>query len=404
MALDVDALNYPYIRIRNVEWLKRTLLVFPHVVRIAPSFDAPEDNAEVAQFRDLIGRRGPLLRNVDLDNTNIWNDQIELKTRIADALSVDGDRILSQFGREPTCNNNDLMRESVSLWDDRLASRTFQLHGQKVVGELLRFLFNNGLAWYPQNSHGRGYVEMHPRLGEAVLATLAFACAKSEGLCLVTEFPQIYGRTIHRSKEEIFESSLGLTPKAESSREQKPAPENLVEFVVHHRFDVSKLTPENLLALNKDWGAIGAFKDGLEKLASDIPPGIDSPKILHQHLRERADQMFARWKQDNKNLPQRLKDLLAGDTDEAAKVLEKLVEKGIDGTAVTGGAIGGAAGTLFGGDLTGHALLGAGAGLALAVVVRTGENALALKRKRRVDPFRYLTMMEKAGVSYIASA
>jgi hypothetical protein len=261
-------------------------------------------------------------------------------------------------------------------------------------------LFQNDLAWDPQNSHGLGYVEMHPRLGEAVLATLAFACAKSEGLCLVTEFPQIYGRTIHRSKEDIFESSLGLAPKVEGIKEQAPEPGTLVEFVVHHHCDVSKLTPENLLALNKDWEAIGMFKDSLEKLAADIPPGIDDPKILHQHLREKADQMFARWKRDNKNLPQRLKDLFVGDDEEAAKVLEKLVEKGIGGEAVSGGAIG----ALFGGGLTSHALLGAGAGLALAVVVRMGKNILALKKKRREDPFRYLTMMAKAGVSYVVSA
>jgi hypothetical protein len=31
-----DALNYPYIRIRDVDWLKRSLLVFPHIVRMTP--------------------------------------------------------------------------------------------------------------------------------------------------------------------------------------------------------------------------------------------------------------------------------------------------------------------------------------------------------------------------------
>jgi hypothetical protein len=33
MAVPVDALNYPYIRVRDLDWLKQTLLIFPHVAR-----------------------------------------------------------------------------------------------------------------------------------------------------------------------------------------------------------------------------------------------------------------------------------------------------------------------------------------------------------------------------------
>ena len=62
MARDIDALNYPYIRIRNVEWLKRTLLVFPHVIRMIPSYGAPADSEKIRPFCELEGRRGPLLR------------------------------------------------------------------------------------------------------------------------------------------------------------------------------------------------------------------------------------------------------------------------------------------------------------------------------------------------------
>jgi hypothetical protein len=44
---DVDALNYPYTRIRSADWLKRTLLIFAHVVRMSPSSNAPSDDPEV---------------------------------------------------------------------------------------------------------------------------------------------------------------------------------------------------------------------------------------------------------------------------------------------------------------------------------------------------------------------
>jgi hypothetical protein len=37
MAVQVDALNYPYIRVRDLDWLKQTLLIFPHVARMTPA-------------------------------------------------------------------------------------------------------------------------------------------------------------------------------------------------------------------------------------------------------------------------------------------------------------------------------------------------------------------------------
>ena len=50
MAGDIDALNYPYIRVRSADWLKRTLLIFPHVVRMTPNNHAPADDPAVEEF------------------------------------------------------------------------------------------------------------------------------------------------------------------------------------------------------------------------------------------------------------------------------------------------------------------------------------------------------------------
>jgi hypothetical protein len=81
----------------------------------------------------------------------------------------------------------------------------------------------------------------------------------------------------------------------------------------------------------------------LEKLTADIPPGTGDPKILHQRFTEKADRILSRWKEDNKNLLQRLKALFSGDGEEATKVLEKLFEKAVSGevTAVGGGTASG---------------------------------------------------------------
>lgn len=402
MARDSDALNYPYIRIRDVEWLKRTLLVFPHVARIAPSYGAPEDSPEVRTFLELEGRRGPLLRNVNLYASNIWKDQFELKARISEALSARGDKLLAKFGRPAAHLRQRDSRSSRALWNDRIYNGSFQLHRQKVVAELLEFLLENGLAWEPIKAHGAGYVEMHPQLGEAVLATLAFACARNEGLHLVTEFPDTYERTIHCSKEEIIESCLELDAEKGLDGREVITRARLAEFFVYHRCDVSKLTAENLVALNHEWEAIAAFRDGLEKLAAEIPESIEDPDVLRERLAEKADAIFTRWRADNKNWSQRLKDLFSGDLDDVAKALEKALEKGIGGAQAGSEVAAGVAGGVLGATSS-NLIIGAGAGLAVALLVRTRNNILAKRKRLREDPLRYLTMMEKAGVSYVVS-
>jgi hypothetical protein len=209
MATDTDALNYPYIRIRDVDWLKRTLLIFPHVVRITPKVDAPRDEPEVAEFARLKGRRGPLLRRARLQTGFVHKAQEELIRTIQQQIELNPDTFLSAYGQHGTLRESSaLIREAQSLWDDRTLGRPFQLHGSKLLESLQYFLRTNNLAWEPENPHGHGYVEMHPRLGEAVMATLAFACAENEGLQLVTEFPGIYGRTIRLPKKNLLTSCL----------------------------------------------------------------------------------------------------------------------------------------------------------------------------------------------------
>jgi hypothetical protein len=178
----------------------------------------------------------------------------------------------------------------------------------------------------------------------------------------------------------------------------------LAELLVYQHCDVSKLTAESLQALNREWEAIGAFRDAIAKLAAEIPQQIENPVILQRRMSEKACDIVERWNRDHKNLSRRVRDLLSGDTEEVAKAVEKLVEKGISGSPVGTGFVAGLTGSyLLGGDLTHHALVGAGAGLAISLVVRTVKNVQAAKKSRREDPLRYMTMMQEAGVSYFVS-
>jgi hypothetical protein len=152
-----------------------------------------------------------------------------------------------------------------------------------------------------------------------------------------------------------------------------------------------------------EWEAVGAFRDRIEEVAAEIPANIENPVVLHNRLAEKVHDVIQRWEQDNKSLSQRVRDLLLGDADEFAKLLEKLTEKRLAESPVASGTAGGIVGNLLGGGITSHTLIGAGAGFAISLLVRNAKNITVSRKRRREDPMRYLTMMEKAGVSYVLS-
>jgi hypothetical protein len=392
MATDSDALNYPYIRVRDVNWLKRTLLLFPHVVRITPEVDAPRDEPEVAEFARLKGRRGPLLRRARLQTDFVHRAQEELIRTIQQQIELNPDIFLSTYGQHGTLRESSaLIREAQSLWDDRTLGRPFQLHGSKLLESLQSFLRTNSLAWEPEDPHGQGYVEMHPRLGEAVMATLAFACAENEGLQLVTEFPGIYGRTIRLPKKNLLTSCLSPPPINEPGAAPDAA-EFVAEFIVYQRCNPSKLKPERLQALNQEWQPVADFREAVEKVAKSIPPGIRDQQTLKSYLNDAADRVFTQWQRDQANLSAYARELFGeGLLSEPGKALSKVAEKVFGETAT---------GALVAPDM----LLGAAAGCAVGLVFHAVNSYRNVSRKEQESPLRYLTMLQDEGVGFVVSA
>ena len=102
MAEIADALNYPYIRVRSIDWLKRTLLLFPHVARVRPARDAPPDDPQIDVFTRIEGSMQlPLLRAVELDDVT-WDNHERLLLRMRAALNASGDRLKIRFGQVAT--------------------------------------------------------------------------------------------------------------------------------------------------------------------------------------------------------------------------------------------------------------------------------------------------------------
>ena len=397
MAPDIDALNYPYIRVRSVNWLKRTLLIFPHVVRMSPDTDAPSDDPDVYKFCVRHGRRGPLLRHADLNARYVREAQNELIEQLTSRLD---DNFRKRFAH-PARRGPDsgLTWNNMTVWEQRLSDRPiFQIHMHKMIMRLVDFLMRERLAWEPEfSSHGRNYIEMHPRLGEAVMATLAFACAENEGLRLVTEFPEIHGKLIQQPKEAILSVCLEDTKPL-----RKASPQQVVEFIVYRRCDVSRLTAEKIAALKSERDALAEFRIEVEKLAATIPSTIQSEPHLEARLNDLINDIFKRWQRDQANLSAYARELFGeGALAEPAKLIQKLTEAAA--TPTTAAATAAGVTGVHQGNLTLGLATGAAAGFAVAVVFRAIGAWGKVKKASRHSPFRYLTTLAKSGVVFSVS-
>jgi len=230
---------------------------------------------------------------------------------------------------------------------------------------------------------------MHPSVGEAVMASLAFACAKRDGLRVVTEFPEIYAKTIYPSADEMFAAVT-----ADTSRERRmPVTANygdrLAQVIIYRRCDVSLLDAESLAMLSKEHEALSDFRDALEEFATTIPSEMTNECRIDSYIKDLAQSVIDRWAATRRNsLPSFLK--VFGDESEAT--LADLVKDGLKG--MVGGA--GFA------EPSGHVLLGAGVGLAIGLVYRVAKGE-AREARREGDPLRYLNVLQANGVGISVS-
>ena len=347
MPADTDALNYPYIGIRSADWLKRTLLIFPHVARMTPFSDAPADDPDIEEFRRQVGRRGPLLRSANLWAPHVESAQTELIRELDLLLHASGDDLLKRFQRRrPPKRDSGQTLGHLTVWEQRLSvdRPSFQIHSEKILGDLLEYLLRRKLAWRPEahRSHGMRYVEMNPRLGEAIMATLAVACAENEGLQVVTEFPKLHGSLIGTPRDSILKACLE-DPKSSG----RTSGQQVAEFLVYRRCDVSALTAERIAALKSERDALADFREKLEDLAATLPAEIHSEKILKERLDDLLNDIFEQWRSDQANLSAYARRLFGeGALAEPEKLIQKLVENAIKPENVAGAATGAAAALL----------------------------------------------------------
>jgi hypothetical protein len=377
---DRDALFYPYIHFRDVDWLKRTLLVMPHVVRMVPEKFVPRDDPFVRRLCSTKTRRGPLVRSAELSTDNVALAQRKLKAKLRTDLERGGETFRRQYGRIAA---NALKQ---------VGDAGFQMHPAKTSADLMHFLESNELAWEPEHPDDAAYRELHPRIGQAILSTVAVACAQDEGLDIVTDPSDKDSRMLDyhlatQGPDHVYEA--WVHPGTREPSEKKVNGSALLEFMVYQRCDPSKLTPETLAQLSDDREAVARLRRRLRDMAVSIPTMKNEAK-LRERLQEQAQNALDGWREDRMNMSTISKQIFGIETVEGtANVAEKVVEK-INSHAVAGGVTAALAASL----------LGVAPGVAIGVVTHVITSVMKVRRRHEMSPFRYLTMLEKAGVVF----
>ena len=374
--MDKDALYYPNISIPSADWLKRALLVFPHVARIVPENFMPADPKEIWAFENVEGVRGPLLRRAHLRSGGVWEAQQKLINRLKKDVRED-ESFIDRFSKE-----------SANRFEGTVDDSSFYLHPGKMTGDLIQFLGNHELAWSATgNRETRGFVRVHPLLGELIMSTLAIACARDEGFDIVAE----NGR-IHRclaNHDDLGAYKEFTRPQSKPTKKLSlPDGDKMFEIIVFQRCDASKLTPEVLGKLSADRQAIEDLKSALERIVRTIPRMQDEA-ALEKRIQSGVDEALRNWESDRANMSSFARKIFSSEgIKPAADILKSSLEKGLPALAGAGATA---------------SILGWAAGTVVGVSVYAATTWLSDKGKERESPYRYLTRLEKEGVVFAVS-
>jgi hypothetical protein len=393
--MNQSALYYPYIHIRDVNWLKTTLLLFSQVQRMLPAYAyfTPDDSAEVREFVPA------LLSPADLTTPRALSAQAALARRL---LAEDLD-FRSKYGRNAT-------RQMLTRDD-----KGFQIHQRKLAEPLKDALRSTELAWHPINRElydlNTEYVELNPRVGEAVMSTLAIAAATGEGLDIVGDrrSGQLHDYLLEKKGDEIYD--VWLHPPDLQAAPRQPAAEDLFEFLVGFPCDPSTLTLKAITELREEREPLRELITRLRKLTSDIP-AVDPGPRRDAYFYDMASTVLSEWRSSRGGY---WRTFLGGDglTDTSQKYMEKVAEKIVSAgekaateaaattaagsaTATTAAAVGGGGAAA----IVTAAFVGAAGGLAIGVVFHGLKSYFRMRSLEQNSPYRYLTLLEQKGVVF----
>ena len=371
--MEKDALYYPNIRIPSADWLKKALLIFPHVARIVPENFPSDDPKEIWDFENVIGRRGePLLKRAHLSTGGVWEAQQKLLNRLRNDIGKD-EAFIRRFDER-----------SANLFEDKVDESSFYLHPGKMTDDLVRFLEKYELAWPAAGDRrARGFVRVHPLLGELVMSTLAIACAKDEGFDIVAESGRVHRCLANHDDLGAYKEFTQSNPRADRTPSVSDGGK-MFELIVFQKCDASRLTPELLGELSADRDAIEDLKAALEEIAKLIPR-MQEEERFKERIQSSVDDALQKWKSDRANMSSFARRVFGSEgIKPAGDVFKSALEKGLPA-------------------LAGTVILGWAAGVAIGLAVHVATSWASVREKERRSPYRYLTKLEKAGVVFSLS-
>ncbi len=364
-----DALYYPYLRFRNEEWLKSTLLVFPKIWRMIPDGHHPEDS-------DLIRKLGAaqLLECTALNSPGVDRAVQKLLGRIK-----------ADMANDPHFAHRFSKRNS-----DQIKARTGDPKGYQLLSFkaslLLSELKELNLAWRPEVSDGQNYLEMHPDLGETIMSTLAAASALDDGLQVVADEAPLHDCLVRNQEDEIYDALIHRRDinvyEADHSK---------VELLVFQQFDFRELTPENLVKLREEDQALGRFHQKAADIAKSIPTMRNKDRF-ETELKRKVDEVIDEWDQSKTRPGSIARQIFTGTEKPTGDFLKKIAEQAA-GPAVTGAMVGG---------LSTGTVLGATAGFGVALVVHAATAVRTVATQQKDGPYHILTLLEKSGAAFTA--
>lgn len=360
-ALDRDALYYPYIHIRDINWLKATLLCFPQVRRIMPAGFLATDNAEVRQFASVKNARGePLLSYEYTDTSSVESPIRAAQERLLKILKQHEEAIRRKY---------------------RPPSGDFRIHTGKVMYELSDYLIQNSLARHTAKPAGYledsgNWIALDYRLGEAIMSVIAIAIARHKGLDIVTSSGAVHHALLVLDENELFAQLLG-TPRVSSDPSAAEIADELAMVVMTSHFDLHKLSAEHIGELIRNGKDLRAFKTALMPIAESIP-GIVDEHEREEKLKHKAVEVIEEWTKYKKSLPKFAFDALLD--------VSEIKFPDIASAILAGG--------------TGLALA-SGTGLAIGLLAWKGFQILRKFKEQASGPYSYLSHIQDAGAALV---
>lgn len=381
-----EALYYPYIGIRRIEWLKANLLMFDRVRRMTPyNIEVvPGDDAEVRAFI-----AAELLQPANLDGESCKRLQVELADEIArDSQSVS---FLERFGPAAAIRTRNENNDTYG----------FQISAAKMRYELRDALLNNELAWNPGHPDSRfaDYLEMHPNVGQAVMSTLAIGCAQDDGYDIVADERSgaLHHCLIDLDAQEVYDSWLrdGIRSNAipVSGR-------SVFEYMIAFACDPSQLSCRQLAEMPDE--IRHQVGDLVRQLSIDLGPPlvIENPKRRQQALKDVVDSARRDWEQSRNSWSNFWKSFFGADIiDPGEQFVEKLQEKVSKiKEEIQTPVIAGTLAAWFGHSVDPVMMLPLSGGVAVAAYgIKT---ALRRRHEAATSPYRFLTTAETLGISF----